>query len=595
MSFTELQKLSSLGSSSQLAEYYSMMDVSNGWMAVGNAFEDSLDGKVFLYQMNEDNEWVLQATLSGPVGEASYFGWCVEFDVTAERLFVGNCLKDVSGVEGAGEVKMYTRSGTTWTLKLTIDQNDTADSPGDSDRFGYCIRVNDAATKLYVSAPFRDIGATLLKGKVYEFDIGGTLASPTLTETSASPITHANTRTRAGVSLAITADGQELFVGAQASGSSNGAIFYYKYSGGAWVETQELLPRISNAGSYFGRNVAVSENGLRLVAGRSDFRSQGGQIQYYARADRDTSWSLRAEWMYNGGWATGSNTQFGWCLSMNRGGTRFVVGQPLTSSGLIKIYKLDTSQDYNDDYLGAHSLYDQNSGCWISSGAVYQEITPSTTYSSGRFGNCVVMNRQGNLIIAAQGKSNVNGSGTVYTYTSTASNFFFHGITATAPTPVASSAGTALTLPRSYSFVNNGGSGYDYESMDVTYVSTDGFASGSSVHTWKKDGSDIGALLLNSTSYIDIGSPIEDISSLGFYFCVRKTSYAAGTVTIDFSGNDGVEISGSSANIGGYEVSYTDQTVSIVYPESAPSNLLYISITFSSPVVLSENIPITFE
>jgi len=68
-----------------------------------------------------------------------------------------------------------------------------------------------------------------------------------------------------------------------------------------------------------------------------------------------------------------------------------------------------------------------------------------------------------------------------------------------------------LPLPRSYSFVNNGGSGYDYESMDVTYVSTDGFASGSSVHTWKKDGSDIGALLLNSTSYIDIGSPIEDI------------------------------------------------------------------------------------
>lgn len=590
MSYSEVDAVGNLGSASKLGEGHNTCAVANGWLAVGNFAENSNDGAVYLYQISGTGEWTARATLNGNSGEANYFGTSVAFDSGADHLFVGSQKTEVNSTAGAGAVKVYTRSGTTWTYKLTLtpDGLTSGDGPEDEALFGYCIRVSGDDSKVFVSAILKDHTVSL-NGSVYVFDLGGSLASPTLTEASESPIRPPSTVTHFGTSIALTDDDLHLFIGAQADGSSNGAIYYFELSGGSWSLTQTLTPRILNPGSYFGRNVAVSGNGLRLVAGRSNFRSVGGQVQYFARSSTTASWTLRAEWMFNDGWYDDVPRLFGWDVSMNRGGTRLLVGSPLQGDGAAILYRLDTAKDFDADYLGDDFLTDQNTGCWTRT----QTLLPSTSYTDGNFGNCVKLSRQGNLALVVQGRSAVDGSGSFYSYGSTANDFFFHGVSATSTTS-ASDASTPLDTPTAFAFVNNGGSGYDTEGLSVTFESSDGFTDALSIDTWTHGGIALGACLLNEDSYVNVTTPIENVSHLVFYFAVKQSGYSGGSILIDLSGNGDIEIASSSTSVGGYDVSYSASEATITLPATKPSGILYVNLSFSSPVVISENISVRF-
>jgi hypothetical protein len=376
-------------------------------LAVGAPYEDSSatginglqtsnaatnSGAVYVFSRS-GSTWTQEAYVKASnTSGLDLFGGAVSLTADGTRLAVGargeaSVATGVNGIQAddtvaqSGAVYVFSRSGTTWTQEAYVKASNT----GMGDMFGSSLTLSSDGTRLVVGTVYEDSSAT---------GIGGNQADNTATSSGAvyvfsrsgvvwvqeAYVKASNTGSSDGfgTSVSLTLDGTRLAVGAimeasNATGidgeqlnnswSGAGAVYVYSRVGTAW--TQEAYIKASNRGGYFGRPVAFSSDGSRLLVGAYSETSNATGINGN-QADRSLSLAGAAYLLSRTGtsWAhttyikasnTEANDSFGSAAAISGAGTRFVVSAYQEGSSATGINGLQT--DNTASYAGAVYVY----------------------------------------------------------------------------------------------------------------------------------------------------------------------------------------------------------------------------------------------
>ena len=197
--------------------------------------------------------WSLQTTLSS-VGADS-----VALSANGNTLAIG----DIDGNSSKGQVKVYTRVSTTWTLEATI-----TDSTGASgDQFGASVALSDDGNTLVVGAPSDDISSNTNQGSAVIY----TRVSTTWTQAHRLTYSGGATGDAFGTSVSINGAGTRIVVGQNNDdiglNADRGSIVIYDFASSVWDETTTLTAASGTAGDGLGASVAMSDDGAYVVAG----------------------------------------------------------------------------------------------------------------------------------------------------------------------------------------------------------------------------------------------------------------------------------------------------------------------------------------
>jgi len=317
--------------------------------------------------------WVRQAYVKASntrAGDA--FGRSLALSTDGSTLAVGAPGEDGTATD-SGAVYVFTRSGTTWTQQQRLK----ADWPDADDAFGTAVSLAGDGGSLAVSAPGED-GAPLVgeadnslsnSGAVYVFERSGTIwsqqawvkaSNARIGDTFGGPLPSGGVNIVGGRSVALSADGSTLAVGAHNedgddggvqngpavvqsdySLGSSGAVYVFARSGSAWIQQAYVKPATVGSTDFFGGAVALSANGSTLAVGATSedgaSRGIGGDASSgsgtnsgaaYVFVRSGTTWSQQA---YVKASNTANEDQFGQHVALSADGTLLAVGARLES------------------------------------------------------------------------------------------------------------------------------------------------------------------------------------------------------------------------------------------------------------------------
>ncbi len=148
------------------------------------------------------------------------------------------------------------------------------------------------------------------------------------------------------------------------SGTRRGAVFVYVHAGGgAWTQ-QAFLKAPTPASLFLGAEVAVSADGHTVVAGSRGVNA----VHVYSRSG--TTWSHQAG-------LQGSNTettdQFGRSMALSGDGNRLVVGADLERSNAVGLNGNEANNSASE--AGAAYLFVRSAGTWSQAGYLKPSLT----------------------------------------------------------------------------------------------------------------------------------------------------------------------------------------------------------------------------
>jgi hypothetical protein len=220
-----------------------------------------------------------------------------------------------------------------------------------------------------------------------------------------------------GISVALSADGSTLAVGAPGESSAatgingdrrstaapnSGAVYVFTRSGLSW--TQQAYVKASNTGVHdeFGTSVALSADGSTLIVGApeessaatgiggdqtSNAASRSGAVYVFTRGG--TTWSQQA---YVKASNTGVDDDFGTSVALSANSSTLVVGAPGERSAATGIGGDQTS----DAAPGAGAVY-----VFVRDGATWSQqayVKASNTEDSDGFGAAVALSTDGSVL-----------------------------------------------------------------------------------------------------------------------------------------------------------------------------------------------------
>ncbi len=268
-------------------------------LAVGAYGENSVQpqsGAAYVFTRS-GGVWSQQADLKASNASQGYhFGIGVSLSADGNTLAVGAFGESApSGQVGSGAAYVFVRSGTAWSQQGNLKASN-ADSAKDS--FGVSVSLSADGTTLAVGARWEDsstrgIGTNPNNsankcGAAYVFARSGTV----WTQQEYIKASNADAADEFGQSVALSADGNTLAVGAYGEGSKAtgiggdqndnswsfaGAVYEFTRTGSAW--SQQAYIKASNTGAVdaFGGRVALSADGVTLAVGahREDSKATG--------------------------------------------------------------------------------------------------------------------------------------------------------------------------------------------------------------------------------------------------------------------------------------------------------------------------------
>ena len=219
-------------------------------LAVGAPGGDSNRGLVRVYVWS-GSEWSqLGDTISGD--EASdTSGWSVALSADGGRLAVGAPGNDASA-SNAGRVSVFTWSGSAWTRLGSVDGEATDDFSGRA------VALSANGSRLAVgAAKNEDAGADAGHVRVYSWSGSAWVQlGPDVDGEAAND--------QSGSSVALSADGSRLAVGA--SGAGPGQVRVFLWTGSAWVQVGENIDGEA-ADDRSGISVALAADGAAVAVG----------------------------------------------------------------------------------------------------------------------------------------------------------------------------------------------------------------------------------------------------------------------------------------------------------------------------------------
>ena len=210
-------------------------------------------------------------------GESSsdLFGWSTDMSEDGLHIAVGSILNDGTDTN-AGSVRVYSRlnEDDAWVQKGVDIDGEAA-----QDYSGWSISLSSDGNRLVVGAVFNDFGSTINSGhvRIYDWNSGTTqwILRSELTGDSAGDFF--------GYSVSLSKNKNYLAVGAPYGLDTRGYVRVYYWDESNWVQVGSRLEGANPSpnGEYFGKSVALSEDGSRLVVSSPHYYFKTGKVNLY--------------------------------------------------------------------------------------------------------------------------------------------------------------------------------------------------------------------------------------------------------------------------------------------------------------------------
>jgi IPT/TIG domain/FG-GAP repeat len=282
----------------------------------------------------------------------------------------------------------------------------TIPDAGAKDRFGRSVAVSaDGSTVL--------VGAPLWKGRAWVFARSGGSWSQTAELTAPERLEGAG---QFGRSVALSADGATALIGAPGYPGRHGAAWIFKRSAAGWSEPgTELEGDGESAGARFGFSVALSGDGATALVGASN--NDGGKGAAWVFTRSGGTWSEQGPPVVGEG---ESEEGFGSSVALSDQGTSLLVGAT-----------------YSEDAYGAAWLFESHGAGW----AAQEKLTPGPAEVARhrvRFGSSVALSSDAQAQLVGGLASEGRGQAWVFGLNPT--------IEALAPDKGPTSGGTSVTI-----------------------------------------------------------------------------------------------------------------------------------------------------
>ncbi|MEO7056105.1 MAG: hypothetical protein ABI281_05465 [Caldimonas sp.] len=320
----------------------------------------------------------------GILGEAAYdeSGHVVALSADGSRVAIGAWLNDGANGTDSGHVRVYQKSGTTWT-QLGGD----IDGQAANDRFGTSLAMSADGSRVVVGAYLHGAGFTAAgQVRVYELVSGAWTPIGTAIDGGFSQ--------GLGYAVSMSANGRRILVGVPGVNNTNGYARVYEQSGSDWVALGSVL---AESGWDFGQALDMSDDGNRIAIGAPSGNGTSRPGTTYVYQWNGTVWAALGAPIV--GEAFGDFA--GAAVSLSSDGSRVAIGAPsnkggdpagLLATGQVRVYAL-------------------NGTTWSQLGA---DIDGKLPANPDRFGESVALSGDGNRLIASTFQ---NAAARVYTYT----------------------------------------------------------------------------------------------------------------------------------------------------------------------------------
>ena len=247
--------------------------------------------------------------------------------------------------------------------------------------FGKAVAMTPSGTVAAIAATSSP--PTSIRGSVYIFTTNGTAWTRGAELTSSDGVAG----DEFGTSLALSADGSTLVVGARRMAVSGRAaqgaayVFRRNNSTGAWSQVSKLTSSGGAVGDFFGYSTAVNASGSIIAVG-APLADVGGNVDqgraYIFAASSATSWTQAAVLAAPDGAA---GAQYGFSIAVDSAASVVAVGAPSAdgSRGAIYAYfqnsptKLTAADGGGGDGLGFSVAVDDD-GSFLVAGAPYVDV-----------------------------------------------------------------------------------------------------------------------------------------------------------------------------------------------------------------------------
>lgn len=364
---------------------------------------ESAAGAVYVFERS-GAAWSETARIALPPGDTTRFGQSVVVSNDGTVFAAGVRESHLSSLEGS--VIVFRKSGMVWTQEAYLWDASMTDIGGD---FGYALALSGDGTTLAIGAPSGNRGPLEVSstGSAYVY----ARTSTTWSREVRLLASNANDRDFFGESVALSADGSTLVVGAstEASAASGvggdqsdnslrnaGAVYAFDRNGG-WTQSAYIKASNPRVDDHFGIGVALSADGSTLGV-------SGMYSQLYVLARSGSTWIETL----NMAFASPGRGESG-IVTLSADGATLVsgsFGEDSITTGI------DSVPDLRSTAAGAAYIFTRSGETW--SHATY--IKPPETHVYDHFGRSVSLSADGSTLAIGVPKKN-RDRGSVYVYT----------------------------------------------------------------------------------------------------------------------------------------------------------------------------------
>ncbi|MCF2134589.1 MULTISPECIES: WD40 repeat domain-containing protein [Mycetohabitans] len=278
-----------------------------------------------------------------------------------------------------------------------------------NDQFGYSVAVSADGQTLLVGAPVNDHGNVSGIGSVHVFIKENETWNHTQT------LTDGDNGSQFGYSVAVSDNGQTLFVGASNYGTGVspglGAVYVFMKNGETWTKTQMLHGWDANEG--FGCSVAVSGDGQTLLVGSSNRRYSGNNSigSAYVFLKENGEWNYGPQTTLSASY--GADYQFGCSVAISDNGQTLLVGTSTVAAYVSvkegETWKLQRLAAGDGQFVSSVAVSGDGQTLFLGTftGAVYVFMkegetwkqTDKLTANDGQFGSSVAISGDGQTLL----------------------------------------------------------------------------------------------------------------------------------------------------------------------------------------------------
>jgi hypothetical protein len=284
-------------------------------------------GAVYVFSRS-GSSWTQEAKITASDKAINDHFYISRLDYSGTRLIVGAVDKTVSGNNAAGQVYVFTRSGTTWTQEAILFP--TADAAKVLN-FGGSIEVDSDANRVIIGCENATENSINYSGSVYIYSRSG------VTWVQEAKLIASDIATNAsfGRSVDITLDGTRCVVGSHRANVSDkiqaGAAYVFSRSGTSWTQEAKLTASTPAANDFFGYSVSIDNTGSRIAVGAyqksTSMTTQGGMVFVFSRSG--TFWNQESQLQA----ADNGTAYFGFRCFIDKSGTYLYVSSHVHAIG----------------------------------------------------------------------------------------------------------------------------------------------------------------------------------------------------------------------------------------------------------------------